>query len=68
MEKKFIKNFKIKEFLKAYNRSPKGLHILCGYDKNYRLNIYIGNKREDFVWVILMEPHFGVGTRIDNTI
>lgn len=56
----------IKEFLEAYNRDPRGWHVLYGFDKNSRLNIYIGKKGEDSVWAILTEPHFGVGARIDD--
>jgi hypothetical protein len=57
----------IKEFIEAYNRNPKGWHFLFGYDSKGRLNIYIGNKNEDSIWVILTEPHWGIGARIDDT-
>jgi hypothetical protein len=56
----------IKEFLEAYNRDPRGWHVLYGFDKNSRLNIYIGKKSENSVWAILTEPHFGIGMRIDD--
>jgi len=57
----------IKEFLEAYNKNPRGWHFLYGFDKERRLNIYIGNENEDSVWAIITEPHFGIGARIDDT-
>jgi hypothetical protein len=57
----------IEEFLEAYNRDPKGWHVLYGFDKESRLNLYIGKKNENSIWAILTEPHFGVGMRIDDT-
>jgi len=56
----------IKEVLEAYNRDPRGWHVLYRVDKSSRLNIYIGKKSEDSVWAILTEPHFGIGARIDD--
>lgn len=56
----------IEEFREAYNRNPRNWHVLVGYDRQRRLNIYIGQGGEDSIWVILTEPHFGLGERIDD--
>lgn len=56
----------VDEFRKAYNRNPSGWHILIGYDKRRRLNIYIGQRDVDSVWIILAEPHFGLGKKIND--
>jgi hypothetical protein len=56
----------IKEFREAYNKNPRNWHILAGYDKQGRLNIYIGKRDENSIWVVLTEPHYGLGGRIDD--
>ena len=56
----------IEEFREAYNRNPRNWHVLVGYDKQRRLNIYIGQREENSIWVILTEPHFGLGERVDD--
>lgn len=56
----------IEEFRRAYNRNPKNWHVLIGYDKQKRLNVYIGQREENSIWVVLTEPHFGLGERIDD--
>ncbi len=56
----------IKEFREAYNKNPRNWYVLAGYDKQGRLNIYIGRRDENSIWIVLTEPHYGVGGRIDD--
>jgi len=55
------------EFRKAYNKRQEGWHVLYGYDKYGRLNIYIGNKDLNIGWIIISEPHQQLGAVVKSS-
>ena len=52
------------EIWEEQNRNPNNWHVLAGVGVDYKLNLYVTNKRS--LWQIKAEPHIGVGVRIDD--
>jgi len=69
LEKMIVRSIEsiLKDFRKAYNKRQKGWHVLYGYDRYGKLNIYIGNKELNIGWVIISEPHQQLGAVVKSS-